>query len=58
MARKRFTPEQIVAVRREAERGAGRRPMASRANEVWSYDFIHDSPECGQRFKIFTVPVE
>jgi transposase InsO family protein len=32
-----------------------RRPVATRANEVWSYDFIHDRTEYGQKLKMFTV---
>jgi transposase InsO family protein len=30
-------------------------PKASRANEVWSYDFIHDRTEYGRKLKMFTV---
>ena len=31
------------------------RLKATKANEVWSYDFIHDRTEYGQRLKMFTV---
>ena len=33
----------------------GRGPEATRPNEVWSYDFIHDRTEYGQRLKMLTV---
>ena len=32
-----------------------RRVVATMANEVWSYDFIHDRTEYGQKLKMFTV---
>jgi transposase InsO family protein len=43
--------------RRRRARGpvSERRHMATRPNEVWSYDFIHDRTEYGQKLKMFTV---
>jgi len=32
-----------------------RSPKATKANEVWSYDFIHDRTEYGQKLKMLTV---
>lgn len=52
--------EGLPLVRKRSHKGkrshcSGRGPEAARPNEVWSYDFIHDRTQYGQRLKMLTV---
>ena len=52
--------EGLPLVRKRSRKGrksccSGRGPEAARPNEVWSYDFIHDRTQYGQRLKMLTV---
>lgn len=40
---------------KRARAGQAERKQASRPNEVWSYDFIHDQLESGVKLKLLTV---
>jgi putative transposase len=43
-------------VRRKRVRGSGLRPVpATRANQVWAYDFVHDVCANGQKLKLLTL---
>ena len=54
-----WTDERLSVARRKARkrvRSAGPRPVpASGANQVWAYDFVHDSCANGQKLKMLTV---
>jgi len=48
-------PHRRPRKRRKAERTAAAVNAATRPNEVWTYDFVHDWCASGQKLKLLTV---